>query len=466
MSASSTKELRYPTEYQLESLTLYSSGLGPIDLKPQMVELNYFEDVFNNTISGNVVITDATGLLNSASLSGTEFLHVRFLKSEDLKISVDRNFRVFGISDRRFDSANNNEIYKIEFCSEEYLVSEQFRVSKSYKNASISDIVLDIASTHLNIGKDKNSKSISIDETLGSYDFVLPNKKPIETINWLANYAIPKKYPNGADILFFENRIGYFFTSLQHIFKTDPVLSFAYGPKNVESDVYTKMTNVLAFEVLSNVDTLDALNKGSFGNRTITIDLLRRKKHTSDFNYNEYSKNSVSLNGSPVTNNFQNSVGKTMFDSPSGDMEAGALRYSITNINHQNGGDYTKDKPGSLQRDFNVEKTISNRVAQLSLMNYTKLKITVPGNSAIFAGMCINFNMLSTNPLGKKQDRPVDPYLSGKYLITAVRHIITPASYICVLEICKDSVMMNYSGVNNSDASWKKLVSGTQNNKN
>ena len=115
-------------------------------------------------------------------------------------------------------------------------------------------------------------KKLNIDDTTGIKDFVLPNKKPIETINWLANYAIPKKYPNGADILFFENRIGYFFCSLQHLFSTDSALTFYYNPKNVEGDIYSKMTNVLAFELLSQVDTLDATNKGTFANRTISID--------------------------------------------------------------------------------------------------------------------------------------------------------------------------------------------------
>lgn len=467
VSGAPVQKLKYPTDYKLDSVTLFAPGFtGPLDLKPQMIELNYFEDIYNNTISGSVVITDAVGLINFASLNGTEFINIRFLKSDDLKISIDRNFRVFAISDRRFDSANNNEIYKIEFCSEEYIVSEQYRVSKSYKNTSITKIVSDITLNYLGIGKDNNSKFISIDETLGTYDFVLPNKKPIETINWLANYAIPKNYPNGADILFFENRIGYFFTSLQNLFRTDAVLTFYYNPKNVEGDVYSKMTNVLTFELLSHVNTLDAVNSGTFANRTITIDLLRRKKHVYDFNYNEYFKNSISLNSSPVTNNYKNTMGKSLYDSPSKDMEAGALRYSVSNFNQQDGGDYTKNKPGTVQKDFNIEKTISNRVAQLSLSNYTKLKITVPGNSAIFAGMCINFFTYGMQQLNPNQKRPLDPYLSGKYLITAVRHIISPASYICVLEICKDSGMMNYSGVNDNDVTWKKLVSGVQNNKN
>lgn len=453
-------KLKQPIGYNLESLSLIAPGFtGILDLMPYMVELNYFEDIFNNTISGNVVVTDAVGILNFASISGTEYIKIKFSKSADLPASLERTFRVFAISDRRFDLANNNEVYKIEFCSEEYILSEQYRISKAYKGWKISNIVADICNTYLKIGSEKN---VNIDDTSGVYDFVLPNKKPIETINWLTNYAIPSKYPNGADILFFENRTGYYFTSLQHMFQTDPVLGFAYNPKNIKSDVFEKMSNILSFEVVKYVDTLHAMNKGTFANRLISIDPLRRKKTVIDFNYNNYFKNSITTNGSPVTNNFKNRLGKSLFDAPSKDMEAGVLRMAISNANQQNGGTFTKNKPGTVSADYQIERSLPNRVAQLSLSTHTTLKLTVPGNPSLVVGTCITVNISSVDQLNSKQSRPLDPYLSGKYLVTAVRHIISPASYICVVEISKDSGLMNYSGVNNNDPGWNKLVSGNQ----
>jgi hypothetical protein len=461
-----TSKLNYPTDYKLESLALFAPGFsGALDLLPHMVELNYFEDIYNNTISGNVVISDSVGILNFASLGGTEFIVVRFRKSDDLPISVDRVFRVFSVSDRRFDLSNNHEIYKIEFCSEEYLLSEQYRISKSYKGQKVSDMVADICNTYLKIGG-TGKKQLYVDDTVGTYDFVLPNKKPIETINWLANYALPASGTPGADILFFENRIGYFFTSLQHMYKTDAVLSFLYNPKNIANDVFAKMTSVLKFEVLNYVDTLEAMNRGTFANRVISVDPIRRKKTTTDFNYNEYYKKSTTLNGSPVTNNYKNRHGKQLFDTPPKDMEAGVLRMMITNMGQQTDATYIKNKPGSVSNDYRVEQYLPNRVSQLSLANYNRLKLTVPGNSSIFAGMCINFTASSMNQMNEKGSRPIDPYLSGKYLISAVRHIITPISYISVIEICKDSGIMNYSGVDPNSSSWNGFVTGNQNNNN
>ena len=454
------QKLQYATDYKLEVLSLIAPGLGSpqLDLMPYMVELNYFEDLFNNTISGNVVVNDAVGILNFAEVNGTEYIRVKLKKSDDIPNVLDKTFRIYSISDRRFDTANNNEVYKFEFCSDEYLLSEQYRVSKGYKGARVSEIVADICATYLQIGT--GDKILNIDDTTGVKDFVLPNKKPIETINWLANYAVPAKYPNGADMLFFENNIGYFFTSLQHMFQTKSVLKYTYNPKNVTNDVIKDMTNVLSFEVIKYVDTLDAMNKGTFGNRLVTIDPLRRQKNTTDFNYNTYNQQSVSLNGAPITNNYKNRFGKSLYDPPPNNMQAGAFRMMITNSNQQQGGSYTQNKPGTVQNDYQIEKVIPNRVAQIALATNTMLKITVPGNPAITVGTCIDFSVPSANPLSTNQTRPIDPYLSGKYLVSAARHIISPASYICVVEICKDSGLMQYAGVNTTDPNWSKYVNG------
>ena len=80
--------------------------------------------------------------------------------------------------------------------------------------------------------------------------------------------------------------------------------------------------------------------------------------------------------------------------------------------------------------------------------------------------MCVEFNLSSPSPLNSKGNRPIDPYLSGRYLVTAVRHILAPASYICVAELSKDSGIMNYSGVNNNNAGWRAVTAGKQNNRN
>ena len=63
-----TQYIRNPTDYNLKQLSLITSmagGNGIIDLMPLMVEVNLYEDVYSATISGEVVLQDALGLVSN-----------------------------------------------------------------------------------------------------------------------------------------------------------------------------------------------------------------------------------------------------------------------------------------------------------------------------------------------------------------------------------------------------------------
>jgi hypothetical protein len=144
-------------------------------------------------------------------------------------------------------------------------------------------------------------------------------------------------------------------------------------------------------------------------------------------------------------------------------MEAGVLRLAATNSNQPNYLPYVKQSPGSVAHDIFIEKYVPNRVAQIALANYQRIKIIIPGNSEIVAGRVVLFNAYGTSavmPTGTSgAARQYDPYLSGKYLVSAVRHIMTasPSTYITILELAKESTIGAYAGVNNNDASWNAV---------
>ena len=246
-------------------------------------------------------------------------------------------------------------------------------------------------------------------------------------------------------------------------------MNLYYNPKNIRPnqkliDLDSQLRNAMKFEVLNYIDTLGAISKGTFSNRLISLDILAKKKTVTDYNYNDYFKNGKSLNGSPVTNNYKNRYDKYLFDAPPQNMEAGTLRM-VTSNSKQKELPYVKqnsDMINSIANDIFVENYIPNRVGQIALANYTRIKLTIPGNSDLCVGLAINFMALGISAIPDSKSKDPDPYFSGKYIITAIRHIITNISYITVLELAKDSNTQNYSGVNNADNNWKAKVAGGQ----
>ena len=452
-----TTNIRYATDYQLDSLTLISSlQNGAVNMLPFMVELNLFEDIYSSTISGELVVSDALGLISNFRMNGTEFLQVTLRKSTNDEHSIQKNYRIYKITNRTTNENNAYEVYTINFCSEEFLLAEQYRVSKAFVGTEISTIIEKILTNYVKVGI-KDTKPISIERTRGVYDFVLPNKKLFETINWLTTYALPKN-GEGADMLFFENRDGYYFRSLQTLYKSRPYQTYKFDPKNISRELDQQVSNVFNFEVLDFFDTLSGINNGTFANRVISINPLTRSyKLDNDFNYAKYFNKTVSLNENPAINDYQNRYGKTLYDSPPPELEVGTLRMSPENTDMKK-NPFISQKVGSadsIANDVNVRKYMPNRVAQIALANYTRIKITVAGDASLTVGKTIKF---ITYGMNGTTEREHDLTYSGKYLITAVRHIIKNNSYITVLEMAKDSVGVSYASHNTKNL--KKYVDG------
>jgi len=56
-------------------------------------------------------------------------------------------------------------------------------------------------------------------------------------------------------------------------------------------------------------------------------------------------------------------------------------------------------------------------------------------------------------------EREPDKFYSGKYLVTAVRHILqSNGVYQTVLEIAKESTVVSQGSINNTSSDWNKVV--------
>jgi hypothetical protein len=93
------------------------------------------------------------------------------------------------------------------------------------------------------------------------------------------------------------------------------------------------------------------------------------------------------------------------------------------------------------------------------LANYITVKILVPGNPNLTVGKCINFNLLSQRNNKNNNQKDLDAYYSGKYMITAVRHSIrAEGKYQTTLEIVKEKTKNKYSDNNGNSSIWKSVV--------
>lgn len=443
----------YTQDFSLDKLNFLPSSGQSFDLRKLLIELCYYEDLYSFSTSGYLTVQDGQGFVQLFQLTGNEFLELDFGKIKGAPNNIKQTFRVYKVENRKPSGNMNTESYKLHFCSEELIISEQNKISKSVAGKKISVIIKEVLTNSRNGLRIDPKKIAVIEETTGVYDFIIPRLKPFETISWLSNYARPSvsnQNDKVADMLFFQNRDGFNFRSLQSMFKQPIYGTYKYQLKNlgdIEQAFKEKMNTILDYEFVKTFDMLNEINQGTFANKLISLDTIARTANTTVYNYEKNT--SGHLNAKAVSNQLQNRLGftqSTSYDS--------SFKVSTANA-MQSKSAYIKQAPDAVAKNIAVETYIPNRTAQISLANYTVIKMTIPGDPGISVGRTINVNLLTLKP--SATSKGLDEFYSGKYLVTAVRHIIQPNVYQTVVEIAKDSSAKKYNAVNN-DSKLQKVI--------
>lgn len=422
----------FAQDFDLESVDIIADNDEAVKIKYLVVELNFFEDIFSFACSGNVVIRDALGIIEKLKLDGSEIIQISYGKSSDTTKNT-RKFRLYKVGNRIPAGNKTSEHYTLYFTSEEMFLSEQLKLSKPFIGLPISEMITKILIDENNGLRVPSERIQAIQPTYGLYDMIVPKLKPFEAISWLSNYALPGE-GLGADMIFFETKDGFYFASLGMLFANEPIAQYKYQPSDTETFKGVDLFNILNYEFTKTYDSLEATNSGMYANRVITIDPISRTKTVTDFN-------KASLPGYSQTGTNLNRFGKY-----SEEMVESNLKLVFGNANQLN-EEYISQSPESVAKNINAETFIPNRTAQLALAHYTVMKAIVPGNSNLTVGQIldIQLNSFGIQGAGNQASVEEDTYYSGKYLITAVRHVIqTQGVYQTVLELARDTSSMEF----------------------
>ena len=131
-------------------------------------------------------------------------------------------------------TTSGGQIYELQFTSQESMRNQTVRVSKSYKD-SIQNIVLDCMSNETFIA---TNKDLYVDATLGSRKIVAPNLHPYTLIDKLKRESISKS-DGSTEFLFFENKDGFYFTSLSTLYKEPVRALFHDGDKALSENTFS-----------------------------------------------------------------------------------------------------------------------------------------------------------------------------------------------------------------------------------
>lgn len=407
-----TRTLQEPGNYVLKKLQITSYSGTVVNLSNLMVELNVFEDIFSNVLTGNVVISDGLNIIKNLPIIGEETLDVIFHTAgkNDEVSTINRTFNVYKISSRS-NTTDRSQVYVLHFASPEAIKNAKQTISKAYTDKP-EDSIRDILKTYL-----QTDKTLNLDPTRNTYPCIVPNLSPFDTINWLSDRSASQEF-NGASYLFYENHLGFEFRCLESLYSQEPKQNYIYQPANTRigtRDDYLEESfrNIKTYTIKESFNKIKDTRTGVFGHTVGTFDPLKKKYVEREFSYNKSFDDYVHLGDGKISTEDDFSRALYQFMPVHSEM--------FTNKENQDVGEW-----------FSQRKT---QIGQLRNLN---ILISVPGDSELLVGDLVNVSLPSPETGGVHQEK--EKYLTGKFLVTSIRHMIKAQEYSVVVELSKDSL--------------------------
>jgi len=470
-------DIQFAGDYRLDGIILHNhqnEGIDVddkgIDIQKLVVEMNIYEGINKQSITGSLVIADSINLIGNLPIQGTERLSFKlstpgaheFGHTVDCSERTGHPMHIYKLTNKQ-QVNEGTQTYVLHFCSREFLRNIRTKVSETF-SGKIDEMVYKILGDENYLD---SKRTLFYQATRNQDKITIPNMAPIEAIMMLCDKALADD-SKSAGYRFYQTTKGFHFRSFESMcadsrgmpreFKqefnympmnnpNEQITGRRYNNKNEEvAKVVHDYTSVESYKFINNFHDV-AMNQavGTYAHRVITHNLFNKSYKVSDYHYHNFFNDTLHVDKSNAP-----AIVDTPVDwetTEDGSRGRGVSDYPESRVTVMPTTQYSHDEEtGAFGID--VEQDGITEAARISQKNAiaagTNLKLTVKGQSYLEPGDVIEFNILSVENKVNSAGR-LDPIYAGRYIISKIRHRITTREYIQVLECVKDSVFTPYN---------------------
>lgn len=388
--------------------------------------VDIYESIYTPYVIADVGILDGASLKENLNLSGGEDFKIKFLGYGNDE-PIEYSLKLGDISGIVTADNLRSKNYKIRMYSSEYLLNSAKVVSKSY-STSTENIVKDIIGTVL-----ESKKSVSVEPTKDLPVVIIPYLNPLTAVSFIRQRSVSTNN-QASPLLFFENRHGYFFTSVYSIlqaggagskivdtfFQREAISTNVKGSEGTITDINAHKL-FSSYTVKTPVNVVNLLEDGGLNSVISDYDLntktYRRRVYTNtptNSEFVDFTKGTNSLLTGKISERYAQYTGKG-FLLP-----------------------FAKYKDTDNPTNHFMYDSLAEKYSYTNLLAQQKTYIDIPGNTRITAGSIVELIVPRHDSLFDKKDS--NEVESGRYLVSSVRHtlnILMDSKYDTHLELIR-----------------------------
>ncbi len=364
-----------------------------LNLKNLLHEMNIYVSLFNPGITSTLIIGDPTNITNNGPIIGGEKIFIKW-RSPYYREFSEMMFKVERVGDRVPTTAQA-AIVTLHLVSADMYDAESYNPSYGMRG-QYSAIATKLWANGAFM------KELKVDNSYGIFNYASPeNQSILSTMSWLANRS---QGAEGLPYVFYEDIDEFVFASMAKILRQDTKVKLFHQPQLTEESVEKIFRNCYSVQFVENRDA-GMWNQLGFGGCEETVyDPLTKTAHYANRSFENYALNSPRL-------------------------DAGELKV----LNRQ-----SNVRRMTLQKEDGSHATVFNRAALNYSLQNSCLKIATPGDDQMRVGVVGEINMAAVQ-VQNEQDIVEEKFISGRFLVTHLKHTIRPSEYRLYWNLAKES---------------------------
>ena len=395
-----------------------------IDANP--VAFKYAEHLFRDSIEAEIIFKDTGGKYNGKSLVeglpvvGTEDVTLSFKDSYDNFLKLDMVVNKVSTP----ESNTQTETVILSLTSEEFIRNHQESAIVNLRyDGRISDTVKSILSSNL-----KSNTIGEIQETSNNYNFIGNRNKPLYILKWLAKKSFSGKDGKSgktAGFIFYQNKDGYNFRSLDSLFAQSPREKFIYNetPEGVSVSSEQQDVKIIKFKIDNTLTANRKLSMGAFNTKLILFDPFNcefeevvQKAEESDLEL--AAKKLPKLN-------------KKFTDVPT------RTTYVLKDTGTLPTGDVDEQLKLSDKEIFEPAKILNQASRRYNQLALYEIEIEIGLDLSYKVGDTVSIDNKSLN---QQEDGARNKMVGGKYLVMRLTHTLLGKNTTTKLGLVRDSI--------------------------
>lgn len=402
---------------------ILSEAGKPGDLKKLVIRINdsdvteavfsahVFQDMFSPTNTAILNLNDTNNLLMNLPIRAGSRLTIELATEFGSEVGdgeVSWEFVIYRIGDR--DMSNSKQtIYSIYAADKTFLTNQTKRVRKAYSDKKTTDVAKNILSEFLQAECDVHPSD-------NNTHVIIPGWTPFYAVSWLLKTSVKD---GAADYVLFQQKDGRFaFKSFEQLYSStdeSSQVTFTIRPTNLRDNAgdalhdYATVINKYHFE---HFDALTNLSSGFYKNQVVTYDLINKKWETAEFTFGD--------------DNAEDKKYQKLDD----ELLMGSSESSVT---------FLPKHPGMADKSTYLDNSDvwqTSRRSSVFKFEQEKLVVQMPGSANSvdwFAKNCI----IDLPAQDFQSEEEFDVHRRGRYLVTAIAHMINKDAYYINMELVK-----------------------------